>query len=366
MHGRFFDGWRFFKPWYHPCEVKRMNVQQIWDAWPEAELFSGVFSVAGEKGVLFERSQGYRNRSEELPNKRDTAFGIASGTKLFTSLAIGKLLDAGKLSLHDRIWDRLPHDLGRIDRRVTVYHLLTHTSGIGDYLDEEAPDSREQEMALCRKYPVYLWETLEYYLPMITPLPPKFEPGTRYGYSNAGYVLLGLLVEAVTGKPYQTFVTGEMIQPLGMKHTGFYRMDALPGNTALGYMEDEHTGEVRTNIFSLPVLGGSDGGLYTCAEDLDRLWRKLFAGEVLSPEGMDTFLARQVALGKEDNYGLGVYHCDHGGDTAYYAVGGDFGVDFFTAYFPRHRITASALGNTEVNTAPLLEGLLEGIMDSDG
>ncbi|NLV57473.1 MAG: beta-lactamase family protein [Clostridiales bacterium] len=343
-----------------------MNVQQIWDAWPEAELFSGVFSVAGEKGVLFERSQGYRNRSEELPNKRDTAFGIASGTKLFTSLAIGKLLDAGKLSLHDRIWDRLPHDLGRIDRRVTVYHLLTHTSGIGDYLDEEAPDSREQEMALCRKYPVYLWETLEYYLPMITPLPPKFEPGTRYGYSNAGYVLLGLLVEAVTGKPYQTFVTGEMIQPLGMKHTGFYRMDALPGNTALGYMEDEHTGEVRTNIFSLPVLGGSDGGLYTCAEDLDRLWRKLFAGEVLSPEGMDTFLARQVALGKEDNYGLGVYHCDHGGDTAYYAVGGDFGVDFFTAYFPRHRITASALGNTEVNTAPLLEGLLEGIMDSDG
>lgn len=335
-----------------------MNTGKIWDDWVESEKFSGVFLVSGEKGVIFEKCCGYRNRSEKLPNNRDTAFGIASGTKMFTGLAVCKLIDEKKLTLEDKICDLLPFDLGQIDKGVTVFHLLTHTSGIGDYIDEESSNSIEQMQALYRKYPVYLWERLEYYLPMITPLPPKFKPGGRFGYSNAGFVLLGLIIEAVSNIPYQTFVKDTIITPLELRHTDFYRSDLLPANTALGYTGDIESGGRHTNIFNLPILGGADGGLYTCAEDLDILWHAIFTNKLLSKRLTDEFIKPQVIRNEEKSYGLGVYRYESGDNTVYYAVGGDFGVDFFTAYFPKQNIVASALGNTEINTYPLLEKMI--------
>ena len=100
----------------------------------DGEDFSGVFSVSGADGVIFQQACGYRNWAEKLPNTADTAFGIASGTKMFTGLAVCKLIDEGKLSLEDKLCDLLSVDLGQIDRRVTVFQLLTHTSGVGDYI----------------------------------------------------------------------------------------------------------------------------------------------------------------------------------------------------------------------------------------
>jgi len=338
-----------------------MNTEKIWNEWSDAETFSGVFSIRRDQEVIFEKSCGYRNRSESLLNNSDTAFSIASGTKLFTGLAICKLIDDGKLSLNDKLCDILNNDLGEIDKRVTIYHLLTHTSGVGDYIDEEAEDSMEQLQALYNKYPVYLWERLEYYLPMITILPPKFEPGARYGYSNAGFVLLGLVVEAISGIPYQQFVTDNIIKPCELKHTGYYRMDSLPENTAHGYMQDDETGQWRTNIFNLPVIGGSDGGLYTCAEDLQKVWQAIFTNAILSEEMTQEFLKPQILMDNDDqeeSYGLGVYIHKSDNISFYYAVGGDYGVDFFTAYFPKQKIVASALGNTELNTFPLLKAVV--------
>ena len=265
------------------------------------------------------------------------------------------MIEAGKLSLDSEIWDLLPFNLGQINKKVTIFHLLTHTSGIGDYIDEES-DELEQMRELYDQYPVYLWERLEYYLQMITPLPQKFGPGLRFGYSNAGFVLLGLAIEAAGGKAYQRYVTDEIIVPLELRHTGFYRTDALPASTAHGYIRDA-TGGWRTNVFNLPVIGGSDGGLYTTARDLDILWRALFDGRVLSGKMLRAFLAPQAQRGADRSYGLGVYRYGGEADAAYYAVGGDFGVDFFTAYFPDEGITASALGNTEINTFPLLAAL---------
>ena len=337
---------------------KSMNLEKIWQEWNNNEVFSGVCSVRAEDGIIFEYSQGFRNRSESLPNNNDTAFAIASGTKMFTGLAVCKLIEAEKLSLEDKLWDILPYDLGEIDKRVTVFHLLTHTSGIGDYIDEEADDDMEQLAGLYKRYPSYLWEQLEYYLQMIIPLPPKFEPGFRFGYSNAGFVMLGLVVEAVSGVSYQQFVRDEIINPLKLHHTGFYRMDELPANTALGYMQDEG----RTNIFHVPVIGGSDGGLFTCAKDLETLWRAIFSGEVLSEKMLGLFLKSHVERGEGKSYGLGIYRYEIDSDIAYYAVGGDFGVNFFTAHFPKQKITASVLGNTDINTYPLLEAIFSEFM----
>jgi len=327
-----------------------MNYEHIWNEWSDSARFSGVFSVSNENGFVFEKCAGLRNRSENLPNNRNTAFGIASGTKLFTGLAACKLIEENKLSLHARICDILPYCLGQINKRVTVFHLLTHTSGVGDYIDEDAEDCEEQLQALYDKYPVQLWTRLEYYLQMITPLPPKFEPGERYGYSNSGFILLGLVIEAVSGTPYQQFVTDNVISPLNLTHTGFYRMDSLPENTAFGYM-----GNGCTNIFSLPIIGGSDGGLFTCSGDIDQLWHALFSKEILSEKMLNAFLGQQSTINENESYGFGIYQYKSDINLFYYAVGGDAGVSFFTAYKPEKKLIVSMLTNMELNVYPLME-----------
>ena len=334
-----------------------MNYEHVWNEWSDSAQFSGVFSVSGENGIVFEKCAGFRNRSENLPNNKNTSFGIASGTKLFTGLATCKLIDENKLSLNARICDILPHDLGKINKKVTVFHLLTHTSGVGDYIDEDAEDCEEQLLALYDKYPVQLWTRLEYYLQMITPLPPKFEPGERYCYSNSGFILLGLVVEAISGVSYQQFVHETVIMPCKLKHTGFYRADSLPANVALGYMEN--CDGYNTNIFSLPILGGSDGGLYTCADDLDRLWRAVFKGKIFSKNMITEFTKKQSVRSDVKSYGLGVYRYETKNKLIYYAVGGDSGVDFFSAYLPEQKIVFSALGNTNVNTFPLMKMMFD-------
>ena len=339
-------------------------MEDIFNNWlkDDGEDFSGVFSVTGANGAIFQQACGYRNKAEELPNTIDTAFAIASGTKMFTGLAVCTLIDEKKLSLEDKLCDLLPYDLGQIDKGVTVFHLLTHTSGVGDYIDEYADDCEERLQALRDKYPAHLWTQLEYYLQMIAPLPPKFEPGEQYEYSNSGFILLGLVVEAVSGLPYQQYVQDAIITPCTLTHTGFYRMDSLPHNTALSYVQDEDTEEWRTNIFHMPVLGGSDGGLFTCAEDLDKLWRGIFAHQILSETMTQSFLGLHVTIDEEcgESYGLGVYRNLEGDKLSYYAVGGDSGVDFFTAYFPQSKVVMSAFANTDnINTFPLLDEAFE-------
>ena len=333
-----------------------MKIADIWNQWDGRGGFEGVFAAMDASGVLFEKCGGYRNQSEALKNNMDTVFGIASGTKLFTGLSICKLLESGKLNLEDKLWDVLPFDLGQIDKRVTIRQLLTHTSGIGDYLDEEDDDYDEKAEALAKAYPLYLWVELDYYLKMITPLPKKFEPGKRDAYCNAGFILLGLAVEAASGKPYRQFVNDEIITPLQLNRTGFYRMDALPMNTAIGYMESEDGGR-KTNLFSLPIIGGSDGGIFTCAKDMDTLWRALYDGRILSEDMSKAMLAPQVKRGKEKSYGLGVYRIDRNGKTAHYTIGCDAGVNFFSIYFPEHKLTATALNNTEYDIFPLMNVL---------
>ena len=332
-------------------------IEKFYNEWNEDGDFSGVFSVSGPDGVIFEKVRGYRNLSEKLPNTADTAIAVASGTKTFTGLAVCKLIDegrlspkGGKLTLESKLHDLLPYDLGQINKDVTVFHLLTHTSGVGDYIDEDAEDSEARLAALYAKYPCYLWTRLDYYLQMITHLPPKFAPGARFGYSNAGYVLLGLVIEAVTGMTYQRYVQENIIKPNGLTHTGFYRMDDLPANTAFGYLEDEDTGDLRANIFNVPIMGGSDGGIFTCAADLDKLWRAIFENKILSEAMTQAFLSPQVVIDEEEgeSYGLGVYRDFTDGKLAYTASGWDAGVSFFSSYYPRTKIVASAIRNTEM------------------
>lgn len=339
----------------------KQQIMEEFLEWNKNDEFSGVFSVSDKTGVIVNQLCGYRNKAEKLPNDYDTAFGIASGTKLFTGLAVCKLVDEGKLSLDDKIGEVLTCDIGRINKIITVGQLLTHTSGVGDYIDEDSSSCTDDMIKLYSTYPVYLWDNLSYYLQMFNQLPPKFSPGERYGYSNTGFVLLGLVVENITGIPFQQYVIDKIIKPCNLKHTDYYRTDCLPANTASGYCYDEKRQSWNTNIFCIPALGGADGGLYTCAADLDILWRKIMNCEILSKSMMMQFLNAHVTINEQRNqyYNLGMYQYQKDGKTVYYAVGGDFGVDFFTAYFPHNGYVISALGNTDYNTWPLMMKMIE-------
>lgn len=183
---------------------------------------------------MAENSYGYANRSELIENKTDTRFGIASGCKLFTSIAICQLVEEGKLSFETKLEDCLNVTFPNFDKDITIHHLLTHTAGIPDYFDEEVMDDFEE---LWVRNPMYLIRTLKDFLPLFQNQPMKLKVGERFHYNNAGYILLGLIVEQVSKLPFTDYVEKNIYKKAGMVNSGYYEFDSLPQNTALGYID---------------------------------------------------------------------------------------------------------------------------------
>jgi CubicO group peptidase (beta-lactamase class C family) len=219
-----------------------------------SEGFSGVVRIEGDTWAF-----GDADRAHAIANGPETQFAIASGTKGFTRLVVEAVL-----SPDVRARELLGSDLPMIDDRVTVAHLLEHTSGIGDYYDEDVHTDFE---AYVMTVPVHELATTEDYVRALDGLPQLFEPGTRTKYCNSGYVVLALLAERATGSSFYDLVEEHICRPAGMTATAFLRSDALPGSAAIGYLADG-----RTNVFHLPVRGSGDGGLYTTLDDVDRFW----------------------------------------------------------------------------------------------
>src|SRR3954452_18031408 len=216
--------------------------------------FSGVVRI-GETSWAF----GLADRAHEIPNTVETQFAVASGAKGLTAVVTEAVLP---LDLRAR--ELLGADLPLIDDRVTVEHLLTHTSGIGDYYDEDAETGFE---AYVLPISVHELETTEDYLKVLEGFPQLFAPGEREKYCNSGYVVLALLAERTTGTSFYDLVQEHVLDPAGMRDTAFFRSDSLPGRAAIGYL-----GDGRTNVFHLPVRGIGDGGIYTTLDDIDRFW----------------------------------------------------------------------------------------------
>lgn len=298
--------------------------------------FSGVISIYQDSAPIFVRAFGYRDVKNKLPNTPSTLFGIASGTKLFTALGIGRLIDQGVLALDTTIGEIDPAYTDFIDPRATIRQLLTHTSGIYDYYDEELerdPDHFFVEL------PWYQLETPSDYLPLFKNQPLKFHPGARFSYSNGGYVFLGLLIEKLTGGLYRDYIQEHVLQAANMDNSGFYALNDLPENTANGYLDDRHT----INIYNIPLRGGGDGGMFTTGADLHALWDKLLTYQILSQELTDVYLTTHHRFDEFDGYGCGVYkRLDN---SMYFIVGGDAGVGFDSRYLVADKVTVSILSN---------------------
>lgn len=310
-------------------------INKIEQAASEME-FSGVVSVFRDASTVFSKAFGYRDVKNKLPNTTNTRFGIASGTKVFTALGIGVLIDQGLISLGTTIKEIDQEYTGFIDEHTTIQHLLTHTSGIYDYYDEEIEQDYEHfsvEIPWCDL------QTPSDYYPLFQGKTMKFHPGERYSYSNGGYVFLGILIEKLTGLLYRDFLREHVLQAADMHRSGFYAFNDLPENTASGYLENHRT----TNIYQLPLRGGGDGGMYTTTDDLHAFWDSLFSYRILSEELTMTYLNTHYAINETDGYGCGIYKRLDG--SMFSIEGGDAGVGFDSRYLLQERLTINILSN---------------------
>ena len=314
--------------------------------------FSGVVSIKIDGTIVFERPYGLADRSHRTPNTLETRFGLASGTKFLTALGIGRLIDAGRVSLSTRLAACVDIDLPNLSQEVTIGQLTTHTSGVYDYLDEEVVTDVDQ---FVLPIPCYQLRRLNDYVPLLRQGPMKCPPGERFSYSNSGYILLGLVIEAISGLAYADFIQREILDRCGMSDSGYFPMNHLPERTATGYIDDREGW--RSNIFHLPIVGGSDGGVYSTVGDIHKLWDAFFADRIISRELRQTFLTPVVnaaSKGPYDFYGHGIwmYH-EPDAIPEHYIVGGDAGVSFMSKWTHAGKRMVTVISNTTHGAWPV-------------
>ncbi len=302
----------------------------------ESIAFSGTAQMAGDEN--WSLAKGFANRVDERPIAVDSRFGIASGSKVFTAVAVLQLVGQGKLELSANLSELLPKTFPNF--KATIHQLLCHTSGLPDYFDEETMDGFEQ---LWQEIPMYRMQTPADFVPLFRDLPPVEEPGARFRYNNAGYIALGLVIEHVTGEEFADYVEREVLAKAGMSESGYFRLDRLPKNTAYGYIDEGDSW--RTNQYAIPVRGGADGGAFVTAGDMAKFWNRLMDGTLLPEQMKNQLLAVQAQQG-EEAYGYGVWIARQEGEVVkYHVMGEDPGVNFHSGYYPEQKSIVTVLSN---------------------
>jgi CubicO group peptidase (beta-lactamase class C family)/predicted aspartyl protease len=240
--------------------------------------FSGVILLARNGRPFFEKAYGLANREFNAPCTLETKFNIGSMNKFLTTIAIGQLAASGKLSLDDTIRKWLPAYPNAYADRVTVGELVRMRSGMGDMFGPKALATPPLQV-----------RALEDYLPWFQDDPLRFEPGTKEGYSNAGFIVLGLIVQKASGEDYYDYVRAHVLAPAGMTNTDSWAVDEVVPGRAEGYTREGPPapgGEpvIRRAVFNNPGRGSSAGGGYSTAGDLLKLDQALRAGKLLPPE----------------------------------------------------------------------------------
>lgn len=305
----------------------------------ENNNFSGVLLFAKNENILFHKAYGLASRRYRAPNDIYTKFNLCSAYKMFTSVAIAKLLEEGKLSLDDPTGKFLDASWVSSDvgEKVTVSHLLTHTSGLGHYWTDEFDKSGKN-----------LYKTLEDYKAIVSD-ELSFEPGTEWKYSNSGFILLGAIIEKVTGKTYFEYTKEVIFDPLGMMNTGCFELDQPIENIATGYFEDsEDGGRLKNNTYLHPSKGGPGGGGYSTAKDLHQFMVALFSDKIISAETRELFLT-PTPLFKRYAHGFQIK------DGWVGHSGGFDGFEAFICYYPESGRTFIVLSNYYDSALPIMK-----------
>jgi len=320
----------------------------------DAQTFNGAVLVAAKGAVVFKKGYGPANREWGVPNAADTKFRIGSMTKAFTSMLVMQLVEEKKIDLQAKLSAYLPFYRKDVGDRVTIHHLLTHTSGIPSYTD----DMKRMEAAVRDPYPPSEF-VAEYCSGDL-----QFEPGSRFRYDNSGYFILGAVIEAVTGRPYEEVLRERILAPLGMKDSGYDRPGPILAGRASGYaVTFDGFENARYVNMSLPYAAGA---LYSTVEDL-YLWDRALAGtSLLSAEAKAVMFKPQVSIGGGTSYAYGWMVGQRSvpgtpDKTARIFHGGSiFGFGSFIERLPGEGHLVVILTNTpEANLAEMAGGIIE-------
>jgi CubicO group peptidase (beta-lactamase class C family) len=289
--------------------------------------FSGCILITKADEIVYEGAFGYSDLPNKIPNTMTTRFATASAGKVFVAVGVLKLIEAGKLAFDSTIASLLDFDLRVIDPDITVEQLLTHTSGIPDYFDEQVMDDYGE---LWCDYPNYKIRKSSDLIPLFIDKPMMYPRGERFQYNNTGYVVLGLILEAITGVPFDQYLHQAVFLPCEMFDTGYYELDRLPERCANAYILDETSGAYYTNIYSVDVKGTGAGGAFTTVWDIHRFWKGIMNGTILSGIMVRSMLSPH-AMDKDACYGYGIWLKKQAdGSFVPYFEGSDPGVSFLS------------------------------------
>lgn len=250
--------------------TRQQELDRLVTKYHQLRQFHGAVLVANEKGVILKKGYGFANREWQVPNTPDTKFRIASITKQFTSMVIMQLVAEGRLELDDALTKHLPDYRKDTGDRVTIAHLLSHTSGIPSYTS--LPGFFEHES----RNP----STVSDFVKKFASGDLQFEPGTKYAYNNSGYFLLGAIIEKVTGKTYAQALQERIFGPLGMKSSGYDVSATVLSKRASGY-DFKPDGYANAAYLDMTVPYAA-GALYSTVEDL-YLWDRALYLDTLLP-----------------------------------------------------------------------------------
>ncbi len=307
--------------------------------WAAADQFAGTVLVAKNGTPVFQQSYGLADREKRVPNKLDTVFRLGSMNKMFTAVAILQLAQAGKLRVSDLVGKHLTdYPNAEIANRVTIHNLLTHSGGTGDFFGPEFESHRTQ------------LKEIKDYIALFGKRAPEFAAGSRFEYSNYGYLLLGAIVEKVSGQSYYDYVREHIFKPAGMTRT-----DSLPesqpvADRSTGYTRFNTDHKVKPNTDTLPYRGTSAGGGYSTVGDLVRFATALNANKLLDPEH-----TTQLTTGKMDagpaKYAYGFFESTANGDHWFGHGGGAPGMNGELRIYPDSGYVIAVLANLDPPSA---------------
>ena len=282
--------------------------------------FAGDVLLAKNGKAVFTGAYGLADREHKVRNTLKTRFRIGSMNKMFTAVAILQLVQAGKLQLNDTLGKYLTDYPNKdVAAKVTVHQLLTHTGGTGDIF---GPDFEKHRLEL---------RTLQDYVNLYGSRGLQFEPGSRWQYSNYGFILLGVLIERVSGTSYYDYVQKHIYDLAGMTSTGSEPEDKAVADRSVGYTktDEEGSAEEKPSKDTLPYRGTSAGGGYSTVEDLQRFANALQQNKLLNANYTELLTTGKVdtprghyAYGFEDQMINGIRCLGHGGGAP--GMNGDF------------------------------------------
>ncbi len=309
-----------------------------------ADLFSGAVLLAKDGKPIYQKAFGMANKDFNAPNRIDTKFNLGSMNKMFTAVAIAQLVERGKLSFDDPLSKFLPDFPDKeAAEKIKIKQILTHTAGLGGYFSQKFVESSRDR-----------YRTVDDMMKLAKEEKLQFEPGSRWQYSNTGFLVLGAVVEKVSGQTYYDYVRENIYRPAGMINSDCYELDRVNTNLAVGY-EKEYTDDgirFRNNIFAHVLRGGPQGGGYSTVEDLLKFDVALRSGKLVGKEYVKLLLSAKPDL-KSPEYGYGFQI-----DTERQIVGHSGGFDGISSnldMFLGNGYTAVVMSNYSRGSSPVTD-----------